>query len=164
MKHATKLAAAAVGIAALMGSAVAAGPGHTVTHPGDTPSRTGGHETFTGAVRHDSIARRDDLNPFTVSVVTFEPGARTFWHTHPAGQRLVILTGEGLIGTPDGKVERVHPGDIVWCPPGLKHWHGATPTTAMSHMAITAFKDGKNVTWMEEVSAEQYVYPETKKE
>lgn len=155
--------AAAVGVAGIMGavgSAAAAELSHTIVHPGNLPSNVGAHTTFTGQVRHDSISRADADSPYSVSIVTFEPGARTFWHTHPAGQRLFILTGEGLIGTPDGRIERVHPGDIVWCPPGLKHWHGATPKTAMSHMAFTNMKDCRNVTWMEEVSADDYHFPE----
>ena len=156
-------AAAALSAAGLLSAAGHAADiqlGHTIIHPGDLPSNVGAHTTFTGQVRHDSINRPDINSPYSVSIVTFEPGARTFWHTHPAGQRLLILSGEGLIGTPDGKVERVHPGDIVWCPPGLKHWHGATPKTAMSHMAFSNMKDGKNVTWMEEVSEADYHYPE----
>ena len=84
------------------------------------------------------------------------PGARTFWHTHPAGQRMLIVFGKGLIGDENGNVHVVRPGDNVWCPPGLKHWHGATPDTAMVHMAITNMKGGKNVTWMEEVSDKDY--------
>lgn len=157
MRRLTALTLAAA--AGLIGAAEASPLTHTIVHPGDVPSGVGAHTTFTGQVRHDSISRPDADNPYSVSVVTFEPGARTFWHSHPDGQRLVILTGEGLIGTPDGKIERVRPGDIVWCPPGLKHWHGAAPKTAMSHMVFTNMKDGKNVTWMEAVADADYHYP-----
>lgn len=129
---------------------------HTIVHAGDTPSRVGGHNTFTGAVRHDSIAKADENSHYTVSVVTFEPGARTFWHSHPAGQRMLVVSGKGLVGTPDGKVRVIRQGDNVWCPPNLKHWHGATPETAMAHLVLTNVKDGKNVTWMEEVSDADY--------
>ncbi len=147
----------AIALASLTGLAIAAEPlDHTVVRPGDNASRVGGHETFTGSVRHDSISRPDENSPYSISIVTFEAGARTFWHTHPAGQRMIVMNGQGLIGTPDGKVQKIFPGDNVWCPPGLKHWHGASPTTAMSHLVVTNVKDGKNVTWMEEVSEEQY--------
>ena len=98
----------------------------------------------------------NEAAPYSVSYVTFEPGARSFWHTHPAGQRLVVVSGSGLTGTWDGRVEEIKAGDVVWCPPDIKHWHGASPTTAMTHMALTGMKDGKNVTWMEEVSDQQY--------
>ncbi len=140
-----------------VGVCVAAPQTHTVVHPGEMPSRVGAHTTFTGQVRHDSIARADENCPVSLSIVTFEPGARTFWHTHPAGQRLVILQGEGWIGTADGRTERVHPGDNVWCPPGIKHWHGASEKTAMAHLAVTPMKDGRNVTWLEEVKTEDYL-------
>lgn len=128
----------------------------TITRAGSVPSGVGAHTTFTGNVRHDSLFKANEAAPYSVSYVTFEPGARTFWHTHPAGQRLVVVSGSGLTGTWDGKVEEIKPGDVVWCPPNVKHWHGASPTTAMTHMALTGMKDGKNVTWMEEVSDEQY--------
>jgi quercetin dioxygenase-like cupin family protein len=88
--------------------------------------------------------------------VTFEPGARTAWHTHPLGQTLLITSGVGCVQREDGAVEEVRPGDIVWFPPGLKHWHGATPTNAMTHIAIQETQNGKNVDWMEKVSDEQY--------
>ena len=87
---------------------------------------------------------------------TFDLGARTFWHTHPAGQRLIVVLGAGMTATWDGKVVAIRPGDTVWCPPDIKHWHGAALGTAMTHMALPGMKDGKNVTWLEEVSEEQY--------
>lgn len=127
-----------------------------VTRVGTRPSAVGSHATFTGNVRHDPLFSPNEAAPYSVSYVTFEPGARTFWHTHPAGQRLVVVSGSGLTGTWDGKVVEIKAGDVVWCPPDIKHWHGASPTTAMTHMALTGMKNGKNVTWMEEVSDQQY--------
>lgn len=129
---------------------------HQISQAGSSASNVGSHATFTGKVRHDSISRPDADSPYSVSYVTFEPGARTFWHTHPAGQRMLIVFGKGLIGDENGNVHVVRPGDNVWCPPGLKHWHGAAPDTAMVHMVITNMKGGKNVTWMEEVSDKDY--------
>ena len=88
--------------------------------------------------------------------VTFEPGARTAWHTHPLGQTLIITAGLGWVQTEGGQIEEVRPGDVVWFPPGEKHWHGATPTTAMTHIAVQELLNGKNVDWMEKVSDAQY--------
>jgi quercetin dioxygenase-like cupin family protein len=88
--------------------------------------------------------------------VTFEPGARTAWHTHPLGQTLIVTAGVGLVQHWDGEVQEIRPGDIAWIPPGVKHWHGATATTGMSHIAISEALDGKSVAWMEHVSDEQY--------
>ena len=88
--------------------------------------------------------------------VTFEPGARTAWHTHPLGQTLIITAGLGWVQTEGGPIEEVRPGDVVWFPPGEKHWHGATPTTAMTHIAVQESLNGKNVDWMEKVSDAQY--------
>lgn len=93
--------------------------------------------------------------------VTFEPGARSAWHTHPRGQYLVVTSGVGLTQEWEKPVQTIRPGDIVWCPPGVKHWHGATPATAMTHLAITGTVDGKNVNWMEKVSDAQYTLPES---
>ena len=89
-------------------------------------------------------------------MVTFEPGARSAWHTHPAGQRLVVISGVGLTQEWGKPVQVIRPGDVVWCPPGVKHWHGAASATAMTHLAVTGTVDGKNVKWMEKVSDEQY--------
>ena len=127
-----------------------------ITRVGTRPSGVGSHTTFTGNVRHDRCSVPTKPRHILFPYVTFEPGARSFWHTHPAGQRLVVVSGSGLTGTWDGRVEEIKAGDVVWCPPDIKHWHGASPTTAMTHMALTGMKDGKNVTWMEEVSDQQY--------
>ena len=119
-------------------------------------SRRASDSTFTGTVHHESMLSATGDAPYAVSSVSFEPGARSFWHTHPAGQRLVVTSGSGLTGTADGKVEIINAGDVVDCPAGVKHWHGAAPTTAMSHIVITPMKNGKNVEWMEAVTDEQY--------
>lgn len=161
MKKTTALLAALLLTAAGM-TAVQAQAGETnkeeqvITRVGSQPSGVRAHTTFTGSVRHDSLFKANADAPYSVSYVTFEPGARTFWHTHPAGQRLIVISGAGLTGTWDGKVKEINAGDTVWCPVNIKHWHGASPTTAMTHMALTGMKDGKNVTWMEEVSDQQY--------
>ena len=95
--------------------------------------------------------------PVISGAVTYEPGARSYWLIHQAGQYLLVTSGVGLTGTWDGKVDVINTGDVTWCPPGVKHWHGATPTTATTHIAITGtLQDGSNVAWMEEVTDEQY--------
>jgi quercetin dioxygenase-like cupin family protein len=123
---------------------------------GSQPSRKGPGEYFTGSVRIDPLFQAGDPARVTGGSVTFEPGARTAWHTHPLGQTLLITSGLGWVQRENGPIEEVWPGDVVWFPPGLKHWHGATPMTAMTHVAITESLDGKNVDWMEKVSDEQY--------
>ena len=140
----------------LIFAGTAASAEQTVIPNGSRPSKTASSSQFTGNVRHEPVFPATEEAPFSVSYVTFEPGARTFWHTHPAGQRLIVVSGQGLTGTWDGKVVTVNPGDAVWCPPDIKHWHGATSTSAMTHIAITGMKDGKNVTWLEAVTDEQY--------
>jgi quercetin dioxygenase-like cupin family protein len=127
-----------------------------ITRAGSQPSVAGPSETFTGRVRVDPVWAADDHLNASGALVTFEPGARSAWHTHPAGQRLVVVSGVGLTQEWGRPVQVIRPGDVVACPPGVKHWHGAAPTTAMSHLAVTATADGKNVTWMEKVSDEQY--------
>lgn len=93
---------------------------------------------------------------FGAATVSFEPGARSAWHVHPAGQYLIVLEGKGWTQAEGGPVDELNAGDAVWCPPGVKHWHGATPSTPMRHIALTGTVDGKNVTWLEKVSASQY--------
>lgn len=113
-------------------------------------------ENFTGRVRVDPLFASDsDINA-SGAYVTFEPGARSAWHTHPAGQQLIVTSGVGLTQQEGQPVQVIRPGDVVSCPAGVKHWHGATPGSAMTHLAITGVLDGKNVTWMEKVSDEQY--------
>jgi quercetin dioxygenase-like cupin family protein len=122
---------------------------------GSRPSGRGPAEYFTGAVRVDPLFEAPDPGRVRGALVTFEPGARTAWHTHPLGQTLVVTAGCGWAQRWGGPVEEIRPGDVVWFPPGEKHWHGATATTAMSHIAIREKLDGKNGEWMEHVTDEQ---------
>jgi quercetin dioxygenase-like cupin family protein len=127
-----------------------------ISRAGSQPSSKGSPDYFTGAVRVDPLFRAPDPARVSGASVTFEPGARTAWHTHPLGQTLIITAGLGWVQREGGPIEEVRPGDVVWFPPGLKHWHGATPTTALTHIAIQESLNGKNVDWMEKVSDEQY--------
>jgi quercetin dioxygenase-like cupin family protein len=120
------------------------------------PSAKGPAEYFTGAVRVDPLFQAPDPARVTGASVTFEPGARTAWHTHPLGQTLIVTAGCGWVQREAGPIEDIRPGDVVWFPPGEKHWHGATPTTAMTHIAIQEALNGKAVEWMEKVSDAQY--------
>ena len=123
---------------------------------GTQPSVKGPSEWFTGAVRIDPLFQAPDPALVQGASVTFEPGARTAWHTHPLGQTLIVTAGCGWVQRWDGPIEEIRPGDVVWISPGEKHWHGATPTTGMTHIAIQEKKDGKVVDWMEHVSDQQY--------
>jgi quercetin dioxygenase-like cupin family protein len=123
---------------------------------GSTPSKNGPAEYFTGAVRIDTSFKSDEPGRVEGASVTFEPGARTAWHTHPLGQTLIVTAGCGRAQRWDGPIEEIRPGDVVWFPPNEKHWHGAAPSTAMTHIAIVEQLDGKNSDWMEKVSDEQY--------
>ena len=116
----------------------------------------GPDDWFTGSVYIDPIAAPGDTSPVSASAVHFTPGARTAWHTHPLGQTLIVTAGCGLAQRWGGPVEKIRTGDVVWIPPGEKHWHGAAPTTAMTHIAIHEALDGKAVEWLEHVSDEQY--------
>ena len=127
-----------------------------ITRIGSQPSGKGSADWFTGTVRIDPLFRTEAPARVAGAGVTFEPGARTAWHTHPLGQTLIITAGCGWVQREGGPIEEVHPGDVVWFPPGEKHWHGATPTTAMTHIAIQEQLDGKVVDWLEHVSDEQY--------
>jgi quercetin dioxygenase-like cupin family protein len=123
---------------------------------GSQPSSKGQDDWFTGTVRLDSPFKGTDPARVTGAIVSFEPGARTAWHTHPLGQTLIVTAGCGWVQSWGGAVEEVRPGDLVWFPPGEKHWHGAAQTTAITHIAIQEQLDGKAVDWMEKVSDEQY--------
>jgi len=123
---------------------------------GSQPSSPGPVDYFTGTVRLDSRFAASEPARVGGAIVTFEPGARTAWHTHPLGQTLIVTAGLGWAQREGGPVETIAPGDIVWFPPGEKHWHGATATTAMTHIAIAETQDGKAVDWLEKVTDEQY--------
>src|SRR5580698_11410490 len=123
---------------------------------GSQPSNKGPVDWFTGVVRIDSPFKGNEPARVAGAIVTFEPGARTAWHTHPLGQTLLVTAGRGWAQREGGPVEEIRPGDVVWFPPDEKHWHGATPATAMTHIAIQEKLDGKVVDWMEQVSDEQY--------
>jgi quercetin dioxygenase-like cupin family protein len=123
---------------------------------GSRPSAKGSPDWFTGSVRVDPLFQAPDPARAGAGQVTFEPGARTHWHTHPLGQTLIITSGLGWVQRESGPIEEVRPGDVVWFPPGLKHWHGASATTAMTHIAIQESVGGRNVEWMEKVTDDQY--------
>jgi quercetin dioxygenase-like cupin family protein len=127
-----------------------------VTRSGSRPSRKGPDAYFTGSVRIDPLFEAPAPARANGASVTFEPGARTAWHTHPLGQTLIVIAGCGWAQREGGPVEDIRPGDVVWFAPGEKHWHGATPTTAMKHIAIQEALDGKAVDWMEKVGDAQY--------
>jgi len=130
-----------------------------ITKSGSQASGKGPAEYFTGTVRVDPLFQAPDPARAVGASVTFEPGARTAWHTHPLGQTLIVTSGSGLAQTWGGPIQEIHPGDVLWFPPGEKHWHGAAPATAMSHIAIQERLDGKTVEWLEQVSDEQYQSP-----
>lgn len=157
MKTATVLVL--LGLVAPVGAALAAEPSagtQTATVAGTQTSFKGPAEYFTGNARIDPLFAPKDTAPFSGAYVTFEPGARSNWHTHPAGQHLIVTSGVGWTQTWGGPKVEIRAGDVVWCPPGVKHWHGATPTTAMTHLALTGTVGGKNVEWMERVTDAQY--------
>src|SRR3954467_13217664 len=127
-----------------------------IKRSGSRPSAKGPPEYFTGSVRIDPLFETPEPGRAVGASVTFEPRARTAWHTHPLGQTLIVTAGAGRAQRWGGPVEDIRPGDVVWFPPGEKHWHGASPTTAMTHIAIQEQLEGKMVEWMEQVSDEQY--------
>ena len=130
-----------------------------IKRSGSQPSSKGSAEYFTGNVRIDPLFQANAPARAVGVSVTFEPGARTAWHTHPLGQTLIVTAGVGLVQEWGGPVREIRPGDTVWIAPGVKHWHGAAPTTAMTHIAIAEALDGKAVDWLEQVSDEQYKTP-----
>src|SRR5664279_446730 len=127
-----------------------------IKRAGTQPSSKGSADYFTGTVRVDPLFTAPDPARVVGASVTFEPGARTAWHTHPLGQTLIVTAGCGRAQRWGGPIEEIRPGDVVWFPPSEKHWHGAAPTTAMTHIAIQGHLDGKTVDWLEQVSDEQY--------
>jgi 4-carboxymuconolactone decarboxylase len=128
----------------------------TIARSGSQPARKGPAENFTGSVRVDPLFQATDPSRSAGAYVTFEPGARTAWHTHPLGQRLIVTAGAGRVQQWGGPIEEIRAGDVVWIPPGVKHWHGAGPDSAMTHIAITEHLDGKTVDWLERVSDAEY--------
>ena len=127
-----------------------------IKRSGSQASTLGPADYFTGFVRIDPLFQPKDGSRMFGAAVTFEPGARTAWHTHPLGQTIIVTSGCGWAQHEGGPVEEIHPGDVVWFPPGEKHWHGATATTGMTHIAIQEALDGKVVDWLEHVTAAQY--------
>jgi quercetin dioxygenase-like cupin family protein len=148
-----------VSVSAFAAQVMAAEPdkkSQTISRAGSQASVKGPAEYFTENVRVDPLFPANDSAPFSGAYVTFEPGARSAWHIHPKGQHLLVTAGVGRTGEWEGRVEEIKAGDVIWCPPGIKHWHGASPTTAMTHIAITGTLNGKNVEWMEQVTDGQY--------
>lgn len=127
-----------------------------IQRPGSVASVKGPADWFSGAVRIDPLFDRGEPARVSGAMVTFEPGARTAWHTHPLGQTLIVVSGLGWAQREGGEVEEIRPGDVVWFEPGEKHWHGASRTTAMTHVAVQEKVGGVAVTWLEKVSEEQY--------
>ncbi len=128
-----------------------------IKRSGSQPSARGPAETFTGSVRVDPLNQAAAPARVLAASVTFEPGARTAWHTHPLGQTLLVTAGCGWVRSAGGPKAEIRAGDVVWCPPGEKHWHGATPTTSMTHIAILEQLDGRTVDWMEKVTDAEYL-------
>jgi quercetin dioxygenase-like cupin family protein len=127
-----------------------------IKRAGSQASTKGPEDWFTGIVRIDPLHSPPAPARVSLANVTFEPGARTAWHTHPLGQTLIVTAGCGWVQREGGPVEEVRPGDVVWFPPDERHWHGATPTTALTHIAVQEARDGSAVTWLEQVSEDQY--------
>lgn len=155
----SKLIVAALGLmlaAAAHAQQGATAPELRITRAGSQASGKGPAANFTGAVRVDPLAQAPAPARTGAAYVTFEPGARSAWHSHPLGQTLVVTAGVGRVQQWGGEVQEIRPGDVVWTPPGVKHWHGAAPETAMTHIAIQESLDGKPVDWMEKVSDAQY--------
>jgi quercetin dioxygenase-like cupin family protein len=151
--RATTLLTIALGVGA---AAAETNPMITISPAGAQPSTTGSASNFTGAVRVDQYFRSPAPARAGGGIVTFEPGARTAWHTHPLGQTLIVTAGVGRVQHWGGVTQEIWPGHIVWIPPGIKHWHGAAPKNGMTHIALAEALDGKSVDWMELVSDAQY--------
>ena len=147
------IAAAAL---ALLGASSVSAESMVISPSGSRPPTKGPEANFTGSVTvHPFFGANEHLRS-SGGLVTFEPGARSAWHTHPGGQTLIVMSGRGYVQEEGGAKREIKEGDVVWTPPGVKHWHGATETTAMSHIAITNVANGKTVEWMEKISDEQY--------
>ena len=150
-----------VSMSAFTGTAMAAegdnNPQITIIRADSLTSSKGPVTNFTGNVRLEPVFTANDSAPYSISHVTFEPGARTAWHAHSAGQRLIITAGVGWVQQWGGPIVEVRAGDAVWFPPGVKHWHGASPTESMTHISLAGAIKGKSTEWMEKVSDEQYI-------
>jgi len=148
---------ALTGIQTKLGLAADAIPVTQTLYPaGSQQSFKGPEAYFTGDVQVDMLFPGNETAHYSGAYVTFQPGARTAWHLHPAGQHMIVTSGVGLTGTRDGKIIKFKAGDTVWCPPNIDHWHGATPDAPMTHLVITGSLDGKNVIWKEKVSDAEY--------
>ena len=162
MNKAMRVSIAAGVNAALLLSAPGAGAApdppraQDIIRAGAQPTSTGPAAYFTGEVKVEPLWLADERINASGAYVTFEPGARSAWHVHPSGQRLVVVAGVGLVQEWGKQMREIRPGDVVWCPPGVKHWHGAAPGTRMTHLAVAGMADGKGVVWMEKVTDEQY--------
>jgi len=130
-----------------------------IIRAGSREAAAGPAEYFTGEVRVAPLFGDEQTAPYTGAYVTFQPGARSAWHVHPAGQRLIVTEGVGRTQQEGGPVEEIRVGDTVWCPPGVRHWHGASPDRAMTHIALSGIRDGQVVEWLEKVTDEQYDPP-----
>src|SRR6266550_7206716 len=128
-----------------------------IIRSGGEPASVGPEAYFTGRVLIESQFQREAPSRVAGAIVTFEPGARTAWHTHPLGQTLIVTAGVGWTQCEGEEIVEIRAGDVIWCPPGHKHWHGATPTSAMTHIAIQEALDGKNVNWLQKVTDEEYL-------
>src|SRR5213594_3775596 len=156
-EHSIRMTSGRIAALARRGKRASEYPGlMDIKRSGSQPSGKGPADWFTGTVRIDPLVQAPHPARVTGASVTFEPGARTAWHTHPLGQTLIVTAGAGLAQRWGGPIEEIRPGDVIWFPPGEKHWHGAAPTTALTHIAIQEQLDGKTADWMEKVSDEQY--------
>ena len=149
-----RFAATAISFALLAAPALAEST--EISPNGSRPSAKGAPQNFTGSVIVDPLYAASESTSSTGGLVTFEPGARSAWHTHPAGQVLIVTFGTGWVQEEGGRKREIKPGDVIWTPPGVKHWHAASATNSMSHIAISNMRDGTNVDWMEHVTDEQY--------
>lgn len=152
-----KISIATAFIAAMLVTGAAHAQTSEFMGAGSRPSMKGPEATFTGSVVVDALYTNNEHTSNTGGHVTFEPGARSAWHTHPAGQVLIVTSGTGWVQDEGGEKRLMRQGDVIWTPPGVKHWHGATATNGVSHIAITNMKDGKNVDWLEKVSDDIYL-------
>lgn len=137
-------------------TSASAKPTQAIVRAGSNTPGKGPAEYFTGNVHVLSLFASNPLTPLSGHNVSFDAGARSAWHTHPAGQHLIVTAGAGWTQEWGGPVTEIHEGDVIWCPPGVKHWHGASPTSAMTHIALTGYANGQNVDWLEKVTDAQY--------